>query len=210
MSTLAWTPTVTDATTGKPILNAAITTVVVVLDSTPDRNPVPAVTDANGQFHYPFSIASLGLALTVEAPGYESYVAGIYRTIAPGDVTVSLTPLPPQPPPAPPAPVEPATPVPTVSSVAFDHDWTGQVELALRALLASGLAGDDGLNGEAVVQAMNAKGGIYAGGEFQPHHDGPSGMPTYGYPWFYVTYITDQGPACFYQIVEFGAPPAGN
>src|SRR5579864_8282777 len=87
------------------------------------------------------------------------------------------------PPPVPPLPV----PTPT-GGVLFDHPWAGNVELRLRALLASGLAGPDGSNGQAVVDQMNALGGIYANGEFQPHHDGV-GAPTYGYPWFYVSYI---------------------
>jgi hypothetical protein len=97
------------------------------------------------------------------------------------------------------------------STVLFDHPWSGNVELTLRALLASGLAGPDGLNGEAVIAQMNAIGGIYAGAEFQPAHDG-GGFPTYGFGWFYVSYVTSgQGaPPAYYQIVEYGAPPYGD
>jgi hypothetical protein len=94
--------------------------------------------------------------------------------------------------------------------VLFDHPWTGNVELALRALLASGLGGPDGENGQAVLDQMNALGGIYAGAEFQPHHDGPSGVPTYGFGWFYVAYIPVGNGQNEYQIVEYGAPPPGD
>jgi len=95
-------------------------------------------------------------------------------------------------------------------AVLFDHPWAGNVELALRALLASGLAGADGLNGDAVVAQMNTLGGIYAGAEFQQQHDGPGGYPTYGFGWFYVSYVPIGNGTGFYQIVEFGAPPAGD
>ena len=118
-----------------------------------------------------------------------------------------------------PAPV----PVPT-SAVNFDPNWptTGNVELALRTILATGLAGPDGSNGQAVIDQMNAKGGIYAGGEFQAHHDGPQGFPTYGFPWFTVSYVPLDDPSgapstevqteanSFYEIGEFGTPPTGN
>jgi hypothetical protein len=109
------------------------------------------------------------------------------------------------------APVPAPVPVPTgpTGAVPFDHPWTGNVELQLRALLVSGLAGANGLNGQAVINQMNALGGIYAGGEFQQHHDGPTGFPTYGFPWFYVSYITNVAPN-YYQIVEFGTPPPGD
>jgi hypothetical protein len=116
--------------------------------------------------------------------------------------------------------VPPPVPPPPTGGVLFDHAWAGNVELRLRALLASGLAGPDGSNGQAVVDQMNAFGGIYANGEFQPHHNGPAGLPTYGYPWFYVSYvplsagggpIPDDGSGrSYYQIVEFGTPPVGN
>jgi len=102
-----------------------------------------------------------------------------------------------------------STPTPT-NGVLFDHPWTGNVELQLRALLASGLAGANGLNGQAVVDQMNALGGIYAGGEFQQQHDGPGGFPTYGYGWFYVSYVPIGNGTSYYQIVEFGTPPAGD
>jgi hypothetical protein len=97
------------------------------------------------------------------------------------------------------------------ASVIFDHPWSGNVELALRALLATGLGGPDGLNGDAVVNQMNSYGGIYAGAEFQPAHDGPDGPPVYGFGWFYVAYVPI-GPngALGYQIVEYGAPPPGD
>jgi hypothetical protein len=111
------------------------------------------------------------------------------------------------------APVVVAPPPPAPgsgNSGGFDHPWTGNVELQLRALLASGLAGADGLNGQAVVDQMNALGGIYAGGEFQQHHDGPSGFPTYGYPWFYVSFVPMGDGTSIYQIVEFGTPPGGD
>ncbi|HEV3214152.1 MAG TPA: hypothetical protein VGZ27_00430 [Vicinamibacterales bacterium] len=121
-----------------------------------------------------------------------------------------------------PAPVIPPPPPPggggggpiTINGVNFDHAWTGKVELQLQALLASGLARPDGSNGQAVVDKMNALGGIYAGAEFQPHHNGV-GDPTYGFGWFYVSYITS-GPNArpdgrgFYQIVEYGMPPPGD
>jgi hypothetical protein len=110
--------------------------------------------------------------------------------------------------PAPPPPPVPVAPTPT-GGVLFDHPWSGNVELQLRGLLASGLAGPDGLNGQAVVDQMNALGGIYAGAEFQQHHDGPSGFPTYGFPWFYVSYVPIGG-SNEYQIVEFGTPPSGD
>jgi hypothetical protein len=108
-------------------------------------------------------------------------------------------------------PTPPAVPTAPTSGVLFDHPWTGNVELQLRALLASGLAGANGLNGQAVVDQMNALGGIYAGGEFQPHHDGV-GYPTYGYGWFYVSYVplTGASSSGYYQIVEFGTPPPGD
>lgn len=95
------------------------------------------------------------------------------------------------------------------TAVQFDHVWNGAVELQLRSLLSSGLAGADGSNGQAIINAMNALGGIYVGGEFQAHHDGPAGFPTYGFGWFYVSYITTTTPA-FYQIIEFGTPPAAD
>jgi hypothetical protein len=94
--------------------------------------------------------------------------------------------------------------------VLFDHPWAGKVELALRALLASGLGQPDGEGGYNVVAQLDALGGIYAGAEFQPHHDGPSGVPTYGFGWFYVSYITTDYVTGFYQIVEFGTPPPGD
>ncbi len=97
----------------------------------------------------------------------------------------------------------------TSTTVNFDHPWTGNVESALRSLLATGLAGADGSNGQLVVDQMNGMGGIYAGGEFQPHHDGV-GAPTYGYGWFYVSYVDIGGGTIGYQIVEFGTPPAGD
>jgi hypothetical protein len=94
--------------------------------------------------------------------------------------------------------------------VLFDHPWSGKVELALRALLASGLGRPDGEGGFDVVAQLDALGGIYAGAEFQPHHDGPLGVPTYGFGWFYVSYITYDYVTGFYQIVEFGPPPPGD
>jgi hypothetical protein len=94
--------------------------------------------------------------------------------------------------------------------VLFDHPWFGKVELALRALLASGLGGPDGENGQAVVDTMDSYGGIYAGAEFQPHHDGPLGLPTYGFGWFYVSYITVDYVTGHYEIVEYGSPPPGD
>jgi hypothetical protein len=94
--------------------------------------------------------------------------------------------------------------------VLFDHAWTGNVELQMRALLASGLAGPDGENGQAVIDYLNGLGGIYAGGVFQPHHDGPGGVPTYGFGWFYVAYLTTDYVTGVYQIVEFGQPPPGD
>ncbi len=110
--------------------------------------------------------------------------------------------------PTPPTPPVIVPPAPPTSSVLFDHPWTGRVESTFHDLLASGLAGVDGLQGQTVVDRLNAMGGIYAGAEFQPSHNG-NGFPTYGFPWFYVSYINNQGPP-FYQIVEFGTPPVGN
>src|SRR5579864_604475 len=97
-----------------------------------------------------------------------------------------------------------------VNGIWFDHAWTGNVENALRNILATGLAGADGLNGQAVVDQLNAMGGIYAGAEFQPAHDGPGGPPVYGFPWFYVAYVPLSNGALGYQIVEFGTPPPGD
>jgi hypothetical protein len=94
--------------------------------------------------------------------------------------------------------------------VLFDHPWSGKVELALRALLASGLGQPDGEGGYGVLAQMDSYGGIYAGGEFQPHHDGPLGVPTYGFGWFYVSYITYDYVTGYYQIVEFAPPPPGD
>jgi len=116
----------------------------------------------------------------------------------------------PAPTPTPPAPAAGSAPTVPTNAVLFDHPWTGNVELQLRVLLASGLAGANGLNGQAVVDQMNGLGGIYAGGEFQPQHDGPGGYPTYGYPWFYVSYVPIGNGTSYYQIVEFGTPPAGD
>lgn len=109
----------------------------------------------------------------------------------------------------------------TASQTQFDHSWTGNVESQLRVFLSSGLAGEDGSNGQAIINQMNAMGGIYSGGEFQPHHNGPTGLPTYGFGWFYVSYVpfdpaaylagTKQTSAnSYYQIIEFGSPPTGN
>jgi hypothetical protein len=94
--------------------------------------------------------------------------------------------------------------------VLFDHPWSGKVELALRALLESGLGQPDGEGGYSVLAQMDSYGGIYAGGEFQPHHDGPLGVPTYGFGWFYVSYITFDYVTGYYQIVEFAPPPPGD
>ena len=46
-------------------------------------------------------------------------------------------------------------------------------------------------------------GGIYAGAEFQPHHDGPSGPPVYGFHWFYVAFVPLGNGHTGYQIVEY-------
>jgi hypothetical protein len=94
------------------------------------------------------------------------------------------------------------------SMVNFDHPWTGKVENRLRSFLSFGLAGPDGMNGQAAIDEMNAIGGIYSGGEFQKSHNN-NGMPTYGFPWFFVSYRNDQ-PNPYYEIVEFATPPAGN
>jgi hypothetical protein len=101
------------------------------------------------------------------------------------------------------------------TSVLFDHDWTGTVPTALRTLLAMGLAGPDGSNGQAVIDKLQTYDlGPDANGEFQPHHNGPAGLPTYGFPKFYVSYvplsagggpIPDDGSGrSYYQIVVFG------
>jgi len=98
---------------------------------------------------------------------------------------------------------------PDGSTVQFDHDWFGAVELKLREVLSTGLGGPDGSNGQAVVDAVNA---AYpnAAGIFQHRHNG-IGYRTYGFPWFYVSYVgRDDDGTGFYQIVEFGTPPAGN
>jgi hypothetical protein len=94
------------------------------------------------------------------------------------------------------------------AQVQFDHVWTGAVESKLHDILATGLAGEDGSNGQAVINQMNSIGGIFSGGEFQPHHNGPTGLPTYGFGWFYVSYMYNHGN--FYQIVKFGPAPPGN
>jgi hypothetical protein len=109
-----------------------------------------------------------------------------------------------------PPPSSPTSGPVQVNGIWFDHSWTGNVENALRAILATGLAGADGLNGQAVVDQMNAMGGIYAGAEFQPAHDGPGGPPVYGFSWFYVAYVPLSNGALGYQIVEFGTPPPGD
>jgi hypothetical protein len=108
-----------------------------------------------------------------------------------------------------PAPSPSGGPV-QINGIWFDHAWTGNVENALRSLLSTGLGGADGLNGQAVVDQMNAMGGIYAGAEFQPEHDGPGGPPVYGFSWFYVAYVPLGNGAVGYQIVEFAAPPPGD
>lgn len=109
------------------------------------------------------------------------------------------------------APTPPSSQGPVqVNGVWFDHSWTGNVENALRNLLATGLGGSDGLNGQAVVDQMNAMGGIYAGAEFQPAHDGPGGPPVYGFSWFYVAFVPLGNGQTGYQIVEFGTPPPGD
>jgi hypothetical protein len=103
-------------------------------------------------------------------------------------------------------------PIPSVGGpdgVSFDHDWNGKVENALRAILATGLAGPDGGNGQAVIDQMNAMGPLYSGAEFQPRHDG-GGYRTYGFGWFYVSYALMPDGTGQYQIVEFGVSPAGN
>ena len=110
---------------------------------------------------------------------------------------------------APPPPDDSQGPV-QVNGIWFDHSWKGNVENALRALLATGLGGADGLNGQAVVDQLNAMGGIFAGAEFQPAHDGPGGPPVYGFHWFYVAYVPLSNGALGYQIVEFGTPPPGD
>jgi hypothetical protein len=105
-------------------------------------------------------------------------------------------------------------------AVQFDHPWFGTVESKLRELLASGLAGPDGSNGQAVVDQLNAY-TPWAPCIFQPHHNGYPGLPTYGCPWFYVSYLPfDTGAYyrgepqtfenSFYQIVEYGRPLPGN
>jgi hypothetical protein len=85
-----------------------------------------------------------------------------------------------------------------VGKVQFDHPWTGDIESHLRTILATGLAGSDGSNGQAVIDQMNALGAPYNTGEFVAHHNGPAGLPTYGFPNFYVSYL----PEKVYQIVE--------
>jgi hypothetical protein len=108
------------------------------------------------------------------------------------------------------APSSPSSGPVQINGIWFDHSWSGNVENALRALLATGLGGADGLNGQAVVDQLNAMGGIYAGAEFQPQHDGPGGPPVYGFSWFYVAYVPLSNGALGYQMVEFGTPPPGN
>jgi hypothetical protein len=153
------------------------------------------------------TLDSWGGSITISAPGY---IDDVRRIVQPAEIQ----------PPVVLQAVPAVASSPSPSSVLFDHEWTGKVELQFRALLASGLAGADGSNGQAVVNQMNALGGIYANGEFQPHHNGPAGLPTYGYPWFYVSYVplsagggpipNDGSGRSYYQIVEFGTPPAGN
>jgi hypothetical protein len=96
-----------------------------------------------------------------------------------------------------------------INGVWFDHAWTGIVENKLRDLLVTGLGGADALNGQAVVDQLNAMGGIYAGAVFQPQH-GPGGPPVYGFHWFYVAFVPLSNGALGYQIVEFGTPPPGD
>ena len=102
-------------------------------------------------------------------------------------------------------------PTAPASDVLFDKStWVGVVPNQLRAILATGLAGMDGSNGQAVINAMPAG----TGGEFQSHHDGPTGLPTYGFPGFYVSYVplsaqqtnlpNDGSGRSFYQIVGGG------
>ena len=137
------------------------------------------------------SLDSWGGNLSVSAPGYNSYSGRIQQPDE-NQPTITLTPT--------------AVIIPSLPQVQFDHVWTGNVESKMQSILSTGLAGVDGSNGQAVIDKLNAMSGIYAGGEFQAHHDGPTGLPTYGFNWFYVSYLPNQ----VYQIVQFGTAPAGD
>ncbi len=144
------------------------------------------------------NLDSWGGTIVVSAPDFDSITI---RTIIPGENQPAIT-------------LQHTVPPPTVN-VLFDHLWSGVVEEALRRILESGLAGSDGSNGQAVINKLNTLGlGPDANGEFQPHHNGPTGLPTYGFPKFYVSYvplaagggpIPDDGSGrSYYQIVVFG------
>lgn len=192
--------TVVVTTAGVPLSGATVTW--------DGLQPGSGVTDSTGTFVLP-ARPQQGFNVNISestANGFYTGWAGVSLDSTqsvgiPVSFTAVVVPVPPV------APVPPSAP--STPSILFDHPWTGNVESKLHSLLASGLAGTDGENGQAVVDQLNAMGGIYAGAEFQPHHDGPSGFPTYGFGWFYVSYVTNQGPS-FYQIVEFGTAPAGN
>ena len=157
------------------------------------------VAETSGQTSYAVS-ATLAASTTY----YWRAQATDSSHASPFSGTVSfVTPASAPPPPSSGGPVQ-------INGVWFDHAWTGNVENTLRGLLATGLGGSDGLNGQAVVDQLNAMGGIYAGAEFQPAHDGPGGPPVYGFSWFYVAFVPLGNGATGYQIVEFGTPPPGD
>lgn len=197
---------VTDSGTQKPIVGA----VVDAQFTTPDTPGLP-VTDVNGKVSYP----ALDILLTVTASGYNDYLAQPYNNLGLfSTIPIGLTKA------AAPVPVPTPTPTPT-SAVTFDHPWdaatlesdfpnitfpagyAANVELALRALLSAGESG------QPVVDELNSKGGIYAGAEFQPHHD-QTGFPTYGFSWMYISDLNNGVAPASYQLVMFGAPPAGD
>jgi hypothetical protein len=172
---------VVDASTQNPIQNATVEAVVVGSNNN--------LTDATGVVNY---VGVKEIMLTVMAEGYESYVNQPYGNISESTVIeIGLDAV--QTPPTP--PINPAA--------TFDHPWTGNVENALRTIL------ETGQTGQTVIDQMNAMGGIYAGGEFQPHHD-QTGFPTYGFPWFYVSDLSNGVGIPSYQIIEFGTPPEGD
>jgi hypothetical protein len=157
------------------------------------------VAETSGQTSY-----TVSATLTASTTYYWRALATDSSHASPYSATASfVTPAASAPPPTSGGPVQ-------INGVWFDHSWTGNVENALRGLLATGLGGPDALNGQAVVDQLNAMGGIYAGAEFQPAHDGPGGPPVYGFHWFYVAFVPLDNGFLGYQIVEFGTPPPGD
>ena len=92
-----------------------------------------------------------------------------------------------------------------------DHSWTGNVENALRALLATGLAGGDGLERPGGRRPDECHGRHLCGARsFSPSMTGRAARRSTASSWFYVAYVPLNNGALGFQIVEFGTPPPGN